>query len=53
MMFHLILYVTIILSVYHNKNYSNQRIMKEAVERLLNQQWLYYEVLKEIEDENK
>jgi len=43
----------IILSVYHNKNYSNQRIMKEAVEKLLNQQWLHYEVLKEIEDENK
>lgn len=43
----------IVLSVYHNKNYSNQRIMKEAVERLLNQQWLHYEVLKEIEDENK
>lgn len=43
----------IILSVYHNKNYSNQKIMKEAVERLLNQQWLHHEVLKEIEDENK
>lgn len=43
----------IILSVYHNKNYSNQRIMKDALERLLNQQWLHYEILKEIEDENK
>lgn len=43
----------VILSVYHNKNYSNQRIMKEALERLLNQQWLHHEVLKEIEDENK
>ena len=43
----------IILSVYHNKNYSNQRIMKEAISRLLNQQWLHYEVLKEIENENK
>lgn len=43
----------IILSVYHNKNYSNQRIMKEAMERLLNQQWLHHEILKEIEDENK
>lgn len=43
----------VILSVYHNKNYSNQRIMKDAVERLLNQQWLHDDVLKEIEDENK
>ena len=43
----------VILSVYHNKNYSNQRIMKEAVEKLLNQQWLHDDVLKEIEDENK
>lgn len=43
----------IILSVYRNKNYSNQRIMKEALERLLNQQWLHHEILKEIEDENK
>lgn len=43
----------IILSVYHNKNYSNQKIMKDAIERLLNQQWLHHEILKEIEDENK
>lgn len=42
----------VILSVYHNKNYSNQRIMKEALERLLNQQWLHHDVLKEFEDEN-
>ncbi len=43
----------IILSVTENKNYSNQRIMKEAMERLLNQQWLHHDVLEEIEDENK
>lgn len=43
----------IVLSVNHNKNYSNQRIMKEALERMLNQQWLHHEILKEIEDENK
>ena len=43
----------VILSVYKNKNYSNQRIMKEAIERLLNQQWLHNDVLEEIEDENK
>lgn len=39
----------VILSVYHNKNYSNRKIMKEALDKLLNQQWLHYEVLKEIE----
>lgn len=43
----------VILSVYRNKNYSNQRIMKGALERLLNQQWLHHDVLKEFEDENK
>lgn len=43
----------IILSVNYNKNYSNQKIMKEALERLLNQQWLHHVALKEIEDENK
>lgn len=36
----------ILLSVYHNKNFSNKRIMKEAMGRLLNQQWLHYDVLK-------
>lgn len=44
---------SMILSVYKNKNYSNKRIMKDAMDRLLNQQWLHYDVLKEIEDENK
>ena len=43
----------IILSVYQNKNFSNQRKMREALERLLNQQWLHHEVLEEIEDENR
>lgn len=43
----------IILSVNYNKNFSNQKIMKEALERLLNQQWLHHVALKEIEDENK
>ena len=43
----------ILLSVYHNKNFSKKRIMKEAMGRLLNQQWLHYDVLKEIENEDK
>lgn len=42
----------IILSVYHNKNYSNQRILRDRIDRLLNQQWLHYEILKELENEN-
>ena len=43
----------IILPVNYNKNFSNQKIMKEALDRLLNQQWLHHAALKEIEDENK
>lgn len=43
----------VILSVYRNKNYSNQKIMKDALTKLLNQQWLHHDVLKEYEDENK
>lgn len=39
-----------ILSVYRNKNYSNQRIMKDGLARLLNQQWLHHEVLKQFGD---
>lgn len=42
-----------ILSVYHNKYFSNQRIMKEGIDRLLNQQWLHYDILEEIENEYK
>lgn len=43
----------IILAVYNNKNYSNKRMLKDAMERLLNQQWLHHDILKEIEDENR
>ena len=43
----------IVLSVYKNKNYSNQKIMRDEINRLLNQQWLHHEILKEIENENK
>ena len=43
----------IILSVYHDKNYSNQKIMKDGLDKLLNQQWLHHDILKEIDDENK
>lgn len=43
----------IILSVDKNKNYSNHKIMKNSIEKLLNQQWLHYDILKEIEHENR
>lgn len=42
----------IILATYKNKNYSNSKIAKEGIDRLLNQQWLHYDLLKEIENEN-
>lgn len=41
------------LLVTYQKNYSNQRILKDGLDRLLNQQWLHHEVIKEIENENK
>lgn len=41
-----------ILTAYANKNYSNQRIIKKSMDKLLNQQWLHYDVIKEIENEN-
>ncbi|MFI3212857.1 MAG: DNA phosphorothioation system sulfurtransferase DndC [Eubacteriales bacterium] len=41
-----------ILSVYHNKNFSNQKILREGIDRLLNQQWLHHDILKEIENED-
>lgn len=44
---------SVILTAYQNKNFSNQKRIKEAFERLLNQQWLHDDILQEIEDENK
>lgn len=43
----------LLLSVYQNKNYSNQRILRDGIDKLLNQQWLHHEIIKEIENENK
>lgn len=40
----------LILSVHQNKNYSNPKIMRKDLERLLNQQWLHFDMLKEIDD---
>ena len=43
----------LLLSVYRNKNYSNQRFLRDGMDRLLNQQWLHYEIIEEIENENQ
>ena len=42
-----------LLSVYKNKNYSNQRILRNGMDKLLNQQWLHREIIEEIENENQ
>lgn len=42
-----------LLSAYRNKNYTNQKILRDSMDRLLNQQWLHHDVIKEIENENK
>lgn len=39
-----------ILSAYKNKNYSNPRILRKDMERLLSQEWLHYDILREIEN---
>lgn len=43
---------SMILTVHQTKNYSNPKIMRRDLEKLLNQQWLHYEVLREIENAN-
>ena len=39
-----------LLSVYTTKNYSNPKIMRKSLEKLIHQQWLHYDVLREIEN---
>lgn len=41
-----------LLSAYKNKSYSNPKIIRDSFEKLLKQQWLHYDVLKEIGNEN-
>lgn len=41
-----------ILSVYRNKNFSNPKILRKDLERLISQQWLHFDIIKEIENEN-
>ena len=40
----------LIFSVHRNKNYSNPKIMRKDLEKLLNQQWLHFDIMKEIDD---
>ena len=40
----------LIFSVHRNKNYSNPKIMRKDLEKLLNQQWLHFDIIKEIDD---
>lgn len=42
-----------LLTTYKNKNYSNSKILRDSMDRLLKQQWLHYDIIKEIENENK
>lgn len=42
----------LILSVHRNKNYSNPKIMRNDLERLLNQQWLHFDILRETDNAN-
>lgn len=41
-----------ILSACQNMHYANPKILKTALDKLLHQQWLHYETLKEVENEN-
>jgi DNA sulfur modification protein DndC len=41
-----------LLSAYKNKNFSNPKIIRDSLEKLLKQQWLHDDVLKEIGYEN-
>lgn len=41
-----------LLVTYKNKNFSNPKILRESLERLLKQQWLHDDVLEEIRNEN-
>lgn len=42
----------VILLTYRGKNYSNQRVLREGLDQLLNQQWLHHDILKVIEHED-
>lgn len=41
-----------ILTAEKNKSFSNPKIMKDALDKMMNQQWLHYEILEKIENED-
>lgn len=43
----------LLLATTKNKYYSNPRLLRNSLEKALNQQWLHYEVVKELEDAYK
>lgn len=38
----------LVLTTNRNKNFSNPKILRSSLDKILNQQWLHYEVLKEL-----
>lgn len=40
----------LLLSVHQNKNYSNPKIMRKDLDKLLNQQWIHFDILREIDN---
>lgn len=42
----------LILATIKNKHFSNPKVLRNALEKSLTQQWLHFDVLKELEDEN-
>lgn len=43
---------SMILVTYKNKNYTNTKALKDSLDKLIRQQWLHYDILKEIENED-
>lgn len=43
----------LILSANKNKNYSNPKKLKDGLEKVMGQQWVHYNILKELDDEDK
>lgn len=42
----------LILSANRNKNFSNPKKLKEGLEKTMNQQWIHYDIIKELDNEN-
>lgn len=42
----------LILSAHRNKNYTNPKKLKDGLEKVMGQQWVHYDLLKEFDNEN-